>query len=494
MTQDARPELDVHPDVVLSLDGASVFVLGDLMLDQYLAGSVDRVSPEAPVPVLLAGTERTVLGGAANVAANIAALGGTATVCGIFGDDPAGDELARLCQDAGLTLDPALRRSDVPTTVKRRIVSGSQQLLRIDHERRTAVSEPDVARVVERLERLAASGLGGVVISDYDKGTITPAMARAVIGVARRFRLPVVVDPKGTVLDHYRDATVVKPNLAEARRILATWSPAGEPAGIETLPSALHALVEVENFVVSMAADGVALAPRGGPVQRFRSQAREVADVSGAGDTMVATMATALANGLPVRTSVELGNVAAGLACAKFGTALVTAAEIFEEITRLTLPAESPHIVEDWERLSRLVDLRRRAGARIVFANGCFDLLHRGHVSLLEEARAQGDVLVVGLNSDDSVRRLKGPTRPLQSLTDRLKVMAAVRFVDYTTAFEQDTPLDLIRAIRPDVIVKGGDYRADEVVGAAEVKEWGGRVHIAGLVPGLSTTKLVGAS
>jgi D-beta-D-heptose 7-phosphate kinase / D-beta-D-heptose 1-phosphate adenosyltransferase len=171
----------------------------------------------------------------------------------------------------------------------------------------------------------------------------------------------------------------------------------------------------------------------------------------------------------------------------------VSAAEIFDEIIRLTLPAESPHIVRDWQRLSRLVELRRNAGARIVFANGCFDLLHRGHVSLLEEARAQGDVLVVGLNSDDSVRRLKGPTRPLQSLTDRLRVMAAVRFVDYATAFDEDTPLELIVAIRPDVIVKGGDYVADDVVGATEVKEWGGRVHIARLIDGLSTTKLVSA-
>ncbi|MFL6142795.1 MAG: D-glycero-beta-D-manno-heptose 1-phosphate adenylyltransferase [Labedaea sp.] len=492
LPQDAMPELDLHPDVVLGFEGASIFVLGDLMLDQYLAGSVDRVSPEAPVPIVLAGDERTVLGGAANVAANIGALGCTAIVCGIFGDDVAGDRLATLCQDAGVTLDTALRKQGVPTTLKQRVVSGSQQLLRIDRERWSPADDQDVARVVQRIELLAEEGLDGVVISDYAKGTVTPSMARAVVAVARRLGLPVVVDPKGTALDHYSGATVVKPNLAEAKRMAGSAN--GKPDGVEELTATLHGRTDVDNFVVSMAADGVVLAPRGGTVERFGTRAREVSDVSGAGDTMIATIASSLASGLSIRVAVQLGNVAAGLACAKFGTALVTAAEIFNEIVRLTLPAESPHIVQDWQRLSRLVELRRNAGARIVFANGCFDLLHRGHVSLLEEARAQGDVLVVGLNSDESVQRLKGPTRPLQSLADRLTVMAAVRFVDYATAFEQDTPIDLIRAIRPDVIVKGGDYTADDVVGAPEVKEWGGRVHIVNLVDGLSTTKLVSAT
>jgi D-beta-D-heptose 7-phosphate kinase/D-beta-D-heptose 1-phosphate adenosyltransferase len=490
--QDARPELDLHPDVVLGFEGAAIFVLGDLMLDQYLAGSVERISPEAPVPVILAGKERTVLGGAANVAANIAALGGKATVCGLFGKDEAGENMASLCLDAGVTLDPTLRRPDLPTVVKQRIVSGSQQLLRIDREEWNPCTEPDVERVVQRVEQLAESGLGGVVISDYAKGTITPAMSRAVIAAARKHGIPVVVDPKGTALDHYAGATVIKPNLAEAKKMIG-WTADRESAGVEGITAALHELTEADNFVVSMAAEGVALAPRGQAVERFRTHAREVADVSGAGDTMIATMAAALANGLPTRVAVQLGNVAAGIACAKFGTALVRAAEIFDEIIQLTLPAESPHIVVDWQRLSRLVELRREAGARIVFANGCFDLLHRGHVSLLEEARAQGDVLVVGLNSDESVKRLKGPSRPLQTIDDRLKVMAAVRFVEYATVFEEDTPLELIKAIRPDVIVKGADYVEDDVVGGTEVKEWGGRVHLVGLVEGLSTTGLTGS-
>ena len=486
-----RPGLD--PDVVLRLSGVGVLVVGDVMLDRYVAGTVERISPEAPVPVLLSATSRTLLGGAANVAANVCSLGAEVELAGLHGDDLGGDDLERLCADAGVRLTPGVRQPGAHTTVKQRVVAAGQQLLRIDDEKYQPATASTVATVVARVVELAEEGtLGAVVISDYAKGTITAEMARSVIDAARRHGIPVVVDPKGVDLERYAGATVMKPNLAEARRMCAADLERPERASVEQLAQVLFSRVAVDNLVISLAADGVALCARDRPTQRFSSIALEVADVSGAGDTMVAALATGLAAGLDLADAVELGNIAAGVACRHFGTAVISAEELSGEIARISLPAESPHIVTDWDRLARLVDLRRRAGARVVFANGCFDLVHGGHVALLEQARRLGDVLVVGLNSDASTRRLKGPTRPLQKEQDRLRVMAAIRFVDYVTVFGQDTPLDLIVAIRPDIIVKGGDYRPEDVVGGPEAAAWGGRVVIVPLLEGLSTTQLAG--
>jgi D-beta-D-heptose 7-phosphate kinase / D-beta-D-heptose 1-phosphate adenosyltransferase len=485
------PDLSITSDIVLQLGDAHVFVVGDVMLDKYLSGAVERVSPEAPVPVLLAGDERASLGGAANVAANIVALGGRAVVCGLYGDDIDGAHLERQCDAAGVSLETSLRRPGVSTIVKQRVVSRSQQLLRIDWERYQPADQDMVNAVVSRLGDLAGAGMiNAVVISDYAKGMVTRDMARAVIRKARNLGLPVVVDPKGTVLDHYSGATVMKPNLSEARRLTSGVIDQPETATVDQLLRALHSLVSVDNIVMSMAAEGVAVSDSSRVVSRYRSHAVDVADVSGAGDTMVASLAAGLGTGLSIHAAVETGNIAAGLACARFGTSVITSEDLAGEIALLSLPAETPHIVEDWERLSHLVELRRRGGNRIVFTNGCFDLLHRGHIALLEEARRQGDILIVGLNSDDSVRRLKGPKRPLQLLTDRLRVMAAVRFVDYVTVFRQDTPLELIKQLRPDVIVKGGDYTAEEVVGGTEAKEWNGGVHIVPIVGNLSSSRL----
>ncbi len=486
-----RPGLD--PDVVLRLAGATVLVVGDVMLDRYLSGAVERISPEAPVPVVLSAESHAVLGGAANVAANVGALGARVELAGLYGDDTDGDDLEQLCAEAGVQLTAGLRRTGHRTTVKQRVVAGGQQLLRIDTERYQPADGETLAAVLGRLTALAEQGtLGAVIVSDYAKGTVTADLARAVIEVARRHHVPVVVDPKGVDLERYAGATVLKPNLTEARKMCAADLDRPELASVDALARVLFAKVDVDSLVISLAADGVALCGRDKPTQHFSSIALEVADVSGAGDTMVAVLATALAAGLDRAEAVELGNIAAGVACRHFGTAVITADELSAEIARISLPAESPHIVSDWDRLARLLDLRRRAGARVVFANGCFDLLHSGHVALLEQARRLGDVLVVGLNSDDSTRRLKGPTRPLQKEQDRLRVMAAVRFVDYVSVFEQDTPLELILAIRPDVIVKGGDYRPEDVVGGTEAASWGGRVHIVALLDGLSTTALAG--
>jgi D-beta-D-heptose 7-phosphate kinase / D-beta-D-heptose 1-phosphate adenosyltransferase len=488
-----RAPAQLTPDVVLRLADTRAFVVGDLMVDHYVSGTVDRISPEAPVPVLRAGEEATVLGGAANVAANICGLGGQATLVGLLGKDEAGEQIVSMCADAGVQLDGVLRRPNQLTTVKKRIVAAGQQLIRIDSEERSAATAGDVEAVVGRLRELGASGQANVVVlSDYAKGTVTDAMAREVIDTARSLGLPVVVDPKGTDPSRYAGCTVLKPNIHEARAMAARVLTDASAAGVQDVCQALLDSVDTPHIVVSLAADGVVLATRDEPLRRFRSTALEVADVSGAGDTLVATIAAALGCGLSVAEAVELGNLSAGVSCAHFGTAVVTADQVATAVAAQDDPAESPHIVLDWRRLRSLVDLKRRHGGSLVFANGCFDLLHGGHVSLLEQARRQGDVLVVGLNSDASTRRLKGDGRPLQGVADRLRVMAAVRFVDYVTVFEEDTPLELILALQPDVIVKGADYSAEAVVGAREAEAWNGRVHIVDLTSGLSTTKLSG--
>ncbi len=479
------------PDVILRLADSRALVVGDLMVDHYVSGTVERISPEAPVPVLRSAEEATVLGGAANVAANICGLGGEARLVGLLGEDAAGEQLQSMCADAGVQLDSALRRPHVMTTVKKRIVAAGQQLIRIDSEERQSATAVDVEAVVGRLRELASSGqVNVVVLSDYAKGTVTDAMAHEVIATARRLGLPVVVDPKGTDPTRYAGCTVLKPNIHEARAMAGRVLVDALTADVPEVCRALLDSMDTPHIVVSLAADGVVLATRDEPLRSFRSTALEVADVSGAGDTLVATMAAALGCGLSVAEAVDLGNLAAGVSCAHFGTAVVTADEVATAVAVQAGPADSPHIVLDWRRLRSLVDLKRRHGGSLVFANGCFDLLHGGHVSLLEQARHQGDVLVVGLNSDASTRRLKGEGRPLQGVEDRLRVMAAVRFVDYVTVFDEDTPLNLILALQPDVIVKGGDYSADTVVGAREAEAWDGQVHIVDLTPGVSTTEL----
>lgn len=458
------------------------------MLDTYLDGSVSRISPEAPVPVIHAHSRRTVLGGAANVAANTAALGGSVTLVGLMGDDENARELVKLCAAAGVEVPTVITRPGSSTIVKQRVVAGAQQLLRIDTEEVEPVSAIEAEQLLAWVEQaLARASYNVIVLSDYAKGTVTAEIARGVIERAHAHGVPVVVDPKGTDIEKYDGATLIKPNLAEACGFaqLPSHVPAVEVA------RRLHELATLENIVISLSRDGVGLFPRQGETQLIPSHVVEVSDVSGAGDSMVAVIAAAIGAGFEVSRAVELGNIAAGIACTHFGTAVVTPDELMRFIEQGERRSAHRHVVTDRGVLAEVLAARQRGGAKVVFTNGCFDLIHKGHISLLEEAQAQGDVLVVALNSDESVQRLKGPTRPLQTLRDRLDLMGAIRFVDYVTWFDEDTPLELIRALRPDIIVKGGDYQPDEVVGATEVAERGGHVHIVKYLAGSSTTNLV---
>ncbi|MDR7112496.1 D-beta-D-heptose 7-phosphate kinase/D-beta-D-heptose 1-phosphate adenosyltransferase [Microbacterium trichothecenolyticum] len=479
----------ITPHHVLGFETARVIVIGDAMLDRYVDGTVSRISPEAPIPVLQVRQDRSVAGGAANAAMNVAALGATTTLIASWANDESGRELERLLTQAGVA---AIRvaRGDASTIEKLRVVADQQQIVRVDRENTVELDEAGNASVMNALETEIANGSlsTSIVISDYAKGMIGNELAGQIISLANQRRIPVIVDPKSSDIRKYRGATVVKPNFAEAVQMTGITAAAPDDAALDAIAQRLLT-DDIQSLAVSLSAVGVEVIEQSART-RIPTRARLVADVSGAGDSMISGIAVGLASGLSTVQAVQVGNMAAGIACGRPGTAVVTRVDLLNEMLIESAPEDRPGTVEDWDELARLVAVEKAAGKRVVFANGVFDLLHAGHVALLKEAKSLGDVLVVGLNSDASTARLKGPTRPLQPQTDRMAVLDAVRYVDFVTVFEQDTPRELISAIQPDVIVKGSDYRPDQVVGGDDAKAWGGRVHIVNLLDGVSTTRL----
>jgi D-beta-D-heptose 7-phosphate kinase/D-beta-D-heptose 1-phosphate adenosyltransferase len=480
--------------------GAHVLVVGDVMLDRYIHGEVRRVSPEAPVPVLVQRATELVLGGAANVAANVVSLGARATLVGRVGDDAEGRELTGLLDALGLLHD-LVALPGVPTTTKTRVVAGTQQLTRIDREVVAPGGPDERAAVLSRVtEFLAQPGDRAIVLADYAKGLLHPDLITEVIARAVEAGVPVVTDPKDRDLSRYAGSTVIKPNLAEARAACAVPGAVYEDPQRE-IAYLLQACLEASgaaNVVLSCSADGVAVLGAQAPKPtRLASNARDVADVSGAGDTLVALIAVGLAARWPLQRAVEVANLAAGAVCAKPGTATVTATELLALIGGAgAASADGRHqagrkVLAGREEAGEVGAQYLLDGRRLVFANGCFDLLHAGHIKLLGEARALGDALMVALNTDKSVRRLKGEGRPVQAEADRCQIMAALACVDYVVLFDEDTPLELIQAVRPAVLVKGDDYPLDAVVGAAEVASWGGTVALVARVDGRSTTRII---
>lgn len=467
-----------------------LLVVGDVMLDKYIWGEVGRISPEAPVPVVRVTHQSRQPGGAANVAMNLSRLGAQATVIGFTGGDEDEGLLAECLLAEGIGKEFVVS-AGYPTITKQRIVGGRQQMLRLDSERVGTRPQQDYDRLVAAvLARLPGSH--AVVLSDYAKGVFAPAVCQAVIREARRLSIPVLVDPKTADFSRYRGATTICPNLGELAEA-ARLGVAGRDAGnIEQLLSAAEAMVtafDLEFLTATLSEKGIALVRPGNRLVA-PAVARQVFDVSGAGDTVIAVLALCLASGLGAEVAVQLANVAAGIVVGKVGTVPVEKHELLAALSpNIALHAEDK-VVSRAELVTR-VAMWKANGERVVFTNGCFDLLHVGHITLLEQARRFGDRLIVAINSDASISGLKGPTRPIVGESDRARVLAALAAVDAVCVFSEPTPLELIVAARPDVLVKGGDYNIDTIVGAQEVQTWGGQVKIVPLVPGFSTTRLI---
>lgn len=464
--------------------GHRVLVVGDLMLDRYITGSVGRISPEAPVPVLRHGGERRVAGGAANVARNLVGLGLDVSVAGVCGDDAEGAALRSLLADEGIDGAALLTDASRPTTCKTRVIGNRQQMLRIDSERVAPLA--DAAALIQAVdERMESADV--LLLSDYAKGVLLGDTCAALIAAAAARGLPVLVDPKGRDFGRYRGATLLTPNRAELA--LAVGADDGNLSELLQEADRLRAELGLSELVVTLGELGMALLDETGTV-RVAATAREVFDVSGAGDTVIATLAAGLAVGLDPVDRAHLANLAAGVVVGHMGTAAIRRDELLAAMNG-EAALEQAAKVRDLESMRAQVARWRAAGERVVFTNGCFDLLHVGHVSYLERARRCGQRLVVGLNSDRSVRALKGPERPLIGEQDRARVLAALASVDGVVLFDTDTPLELILALKPDVLAKGADYREDEVVGAHEVKSWGGQVALVPLVEQKSTTGII---
>ncbi len=462
-----------------------VLVVGDVMLDRYIWGDVERISPEAPVPVVRAGRRSDQPGGAANVAMNIVGLGARATIVGFAGEDTDANTLADCLDKTGVKAKLIMVPTH-PTTSKLRILGGQQQILRLDVERTSAYPDEAYAELTLSVEGLL-DDVQAVVLSDYAKGVLSEQVCRAVIAQARRRGIPVLVDPKHRDFSRYAGATTICPNLLELSA--ATSLPHKEAEPMLAAASAMLTTLGLDYLTVTLSEKGIAVVrPTGSHV--FPAVAKQVFDVSGAGDTVIATLALSLASGLSIEDAVPLANIAAGIVVSKVGTVPITRDELLTSLSP-QIELQASEKVLPLDRLVTRVHAWRSKGERVVFTNGCFDLLHVGHITLMEDARRLGDRLIVAINSDASVSGLKGPTRPVVREQDRGRVLAALAAVDAVVVFEEPTPIDLILALRPDVIVKGGDYTEDSVVGAEQVRSWGGEVKIVATVEGFSTTKLI---
>jgi D-beta-D-heptose 7-phosphate kinase / D-beta-D-heptose 1-phosphate adenosyltransferase len=479
-------------DLVQRLGQPQVLVVGDLMLDRYVWGDAERISQEAPVILLHADKREERLGGASSVATLLRALGARVALAGVTGADADGAAIRKLLGHLGIDHEAVLADRSRPSTVKERYIGRAQhrhpqQMIRVDYETRAALGsevEMNLARAIEHQVRKADI----VLISDYDKGVCTPSLLSFTIAAARQRGLRTLADPiRGRDYSKYRGCSAMTPNRLEAGlatgRVLQTSQDALEAA------DQLQKQLELEAAIITLDKDGMALVHRDGRRQLFPTRPRQVYDITGAGDMVLSVLGMALAAGADYDPGIRLANIAGGLEVEKIGVATVTRDEILRDLLGSGAPGGQKILAR--EELLRELASRRHLGQRIAFTNGCFDVMHAGHVQYLQEARAQADLLVVGLNGDASVRALKGPARPVHAAEARATVLAGLQAVDYLTIFDEPTPLALIQAIRPDVLVKGADYRKQEVVGAAFVESYGGRVYLAPLREGYSTTRIL---
>lgn len=486
-------------ELVQNLGHPRVLVVGDVMLDRYVWGDAARISQEAPVLLLQADRREERLGGASSVATMLRALGARVSLAGVVGADRDGEQICRLMTDLGIDREAVLTDDSRPSTVKERYIGRAQarhpqQIVRVDYETRTPLS----AEVQQSLAHVLAAKIHEadvVLISDYDKGVCTPGLLASLIAAAKRRGVRVVADPiRGSDYRKYHGCSAITPNRLEAGlatgHLLHTTGEAMQAAG------QLREQLDLEAAIITLDKEGMVLWHRDGRQRHFPTRPRQVYDITGAGDMVMAVLGMALAGGADYDAAIRLANIAGGLEVEKVGVATVTRDEILRDIVSggpVHQGGHGPGLEKLFERQPLLheIECRRQLGHKIAFTNGCFDVIHAGHVQYLREARAQADLLVVGLNGDASVRALKGPLRPVNEMHARAAVLNGLSAVDYLTIFDELTPLELIRAIRPDVLVKGADYHRDEVVGGDLVEANGGRVHLASLRDGYSTSRIL---
>lgn len=474
--------------LVEGLGKPQVLIVGDLILDRYVSGTVERISPEAPIPVLAAYNDEMRLGGAGNVCANLRSMEAGVELISVIGDDTLGKHMVSMLNELEIGTAGVEVEGNRQTTEKTRLVSGVNQMLRVDWEETRPIAAETLDRVLARIQAGIATA-DVVVLSDYGKGVLTPPVIQAVVGAARAKGVPVLVDPKGQDFARYRGATLVTPNRKEAE--LALGRPLKQLADLPQAGDDLMETAELAAVVITLGSEGIYWRTRTGEEARTPTEAKKVFDVVGAGDTVIAHLALGLGAGLALGAAVELANHAAGIVVGRAGTAAVTRAELVAAVGKRRVGGGKVLGGKDFGELEALIAEWRSEGRRIVFTNGCFDVLHAGHVAYLRHARSCGDRLIVGVNDDASVARLKGPSRPVNPLEDRAVVLAALEMVDAVVDFPEDTPQRIIERVTPDVLVKGEDWRDKGVVGAAWVEKHGGRVVLAPMLPGRSTTSIL---
>lgn len=472
--------------IVLSFDSKKILVVGDVMLDKYNIGNVDRISPEAPVPVFKTCGYRMALGGAANVAANLTAANQRVSIASIVGCDSSATELNRLLDERGIERS-LLIESSRPTTVKARFLVGSQQMFRCDDECADPVDDEIESLLVSAVKSRIAE-FDACIVSDYAKGLLTHSLTQRLINLARSCGVCVLADVKGSNGEKYSGATLLKPNASELQEL--TGLPTGTLDEVVVASRALRQSCNSEYVMTTCGAKGMVLVGKDRHQKVIPSVAKEVFDVTGAGDTAIAYLTASYVNGFDMPLAMKVANVASGVQVAKLGTSTVSIEEVSDALEgREGCQAKMKDKVVEIEHLTRIRDAN--LGKTIVFTNGCFDILHVGHVRYLRQAAALGDVLVVGVNSDASVRKIKGSGRPVNSVEDRVAMLACFDFIDHIVIFEDETPYGVIESIQPDLLVKGGDYSIDQVVGRDIVEARGGEVRLISFIEGKSSTSII---
>ncbi len=478
----------------------TVAVVGDIILDEYLEGSVQRISPEAPVPIHVVQKNSYALGGAANVAANIKLCEAEVLLFSVWGKDDTQKTLKKELQKISIPTDYIVESKDRPTIRKTRVTANHHQLIRIDWEKVSPITQTIQDKIIQNLKE---TNFDVLLISDYGKGTMEDDFVRALIQVAQQKKVPSIVDPKGFNYEKYRGCTLITPNRKEALESLGlTNEDATTP---EEIILAMQKKFQFENILITLGSQGmIGLSSElhgdyPGPTFFIPAVAREVYDVSGAGDTVAAVMALCFATQTPFFEAMTLSNIAAGKVVEKWGTQPITRTELEEEIqkhhlsekTDFTILQNSSYKITSVEQLQAIIGKHFGRKKKIVFTNGCFDVLHFGHVNYLEKAKSLGNILIVGINSDASIKKIKGPSRPVNTLKNRMGVLAGLQCVDYVVSFEEETPLALIQSLEPNVLVKGADWEKNKIVGSSFVESYGGQIATIPFVDGLSSTKII---